>query len=42
MKRSKHIDIKHHYLREKFKLGKFNLKAVPTGEQAADFLLTTT
>src|ERR1700759_272904 len=36
--RSKHIDIKHHHVREKIKDGTVKLLHVPTNEQQADIL----
>lgn len=36
--RSKHIDIKHHFVREMIQDKSFNLKYVPTNNQIADFL----
>lgn len=37
-KRSKHIDVKYHFAREKIQEGLFNLEYVPTNEQQADIL----
>ncbi|CAB1099174.1 unnamed protein product [Ectocarpus sp. CCAP 1310/34] len=36
--RSKHIDVRFHYIRELFKSGKITAEYVPTGEQHADML----
>ena len=36
--RTKHIDIQHHFIREKINEGKIELKYVPTAEQVADGL----
>ena len=36
--RSKHIDVRFHFIRELFKLGKITAEYVPTGEQHADML----
>ena len=35
-RRSKHIDIKHHFIREKYKNGVIDVRHVPTGENLAD------
>jgi hypothetical protein len=35
-KRSKHIDVRHHYLRERVEEGDIELEYVPTGDQLAD------
>ena len=35
---SKHIDIRHHFLRERVANGEFNIVHVSSGEQHADFL----
>lgn len=37
-KRTKHIDVKYHFIREKVSDGEINVKYVHTGEQQADFL----
>lgn len=37
-KRSKHIDVKYHFIREKFNNGFFNLQFVPSADQIADIL----
>jgi hypothetical protein len=37
-KRTKHIDIKHHYIREKVQKGKVELKYIHTTVQEADML----
>lgn len=37
-KRTKHIDIAYHYIREKFNEGQLNLKYIPSHEQLADIL----
>lgn len=37
-KRTKHIDIKYHFIREKFSNGFFELQYVPTTDQVADIL----
>lgn len=37
-KRTKHIDIRYHFVREKYKNGQIDLKNVPSEEQLADFL----
>ena len=37
-KRSKHIDTKHHFVREKVKEGLIELKYIPTSNQLADLL----
>lgn len=36
--RSKHIDVRYHFIRELFKLGKITIEFVPTEEQHADML----
>ncbi|CAB1110216.1 unnamed protein product [Ectocarpus sp. CCAP 1310/34] len=36
--RSKHIDVRFHFIRELFKSGKITEEYVPTGEQHADML----
>ena len=36
--RTKHIDVRHHYLREKVEAGEIETEYVPTGEQVADVL----
>lgn len=36
--RSKHIDIRHHYIRDAIKSGKVRVDHVPSGEMVADFL----
>ena len=36
--RSKHIDVRYHFIRELFKSGKITAVYVPTGEQHADML----
>lgn len=37
-KRSKHIDVRHHHIREKYKEGAFKLFSVPSEEMKADIL----
>ncbi|KAL4123438.1 hypothetical protein QTP88_015616 [Uroleucon formosanum] len=37
-KRTKHIDVRYHYIREKFSEGMFSLEYVPSKEQLADIL----
>lgn len=37
-KRTKHIDVKYHFIREKFNLGIFNLEHVGSADQQADIL----
>lgn len=37
-KRTKHIDVMYHFIREKFNEGFFNLNYIPTGDQVADVL----
>lgn len=37
-KRTKHIDIAYHYIRDKFNEGQLNLKYIPSHEQLADIL----
>lgn len=37
-KRTKHIDVRYHFIREKFEEGRFNLDFVPSEEQVADVL----
>ena len=37
-KRTKHIDIQHHYIREVLDEGKISLEYCPTEEMTADFL----
>jgi len=37
-KRTKHIDIKHHYIREKIQEGMVQLKYIHTTDQEADML----
>lgn len=37
-KRSKHIDIKHHFTREKVLSGEIRLQYIPTQDQLADLL----
>lgn len=37
-KRTKHIDVQYHFIREKFQEGQFNLEYVNTDEQIADIL----
>lgn len=37
-KRTKHVDVKYHFIREKFKLGIFNLEHVSSTDQQADIL----
>ena len=36
--RSKHIDIKHHFIREKYTNGVIDLKHVPTNDNVADLM----
>lgn len=37
-KRTKHIDVSHHFIREHFQLGLFAIKHVPSEQQFADIL----
>ncbi|XP_060873977.1 zinc finger protein 514-like [Metopolophium dirhodum] len=41
-KRTKHIDVRYHYIREKFSEGMFSLEYVPSKEQLADILTKPT
>ena len=36
--RSKHIEIRHHFLRQKIEEGELGLEYTPTGDQVADIL----
>ena len=37
-KRTKHIDVRHHFIREKVEMGIIELRYLPTGEMVADAL----
>lgn len=39
--RSKHIDVRHHFVRETVKSGQITVKSIPTAEMLADFLTKT-
>ena len=36
-KRTKHIDVRYHFIREKYENGLFTLNYIPSDEQLADF-----
>ena len=40
-KRSKHIDVRHHFIREYYKAGIIDIKYIPTKSQPADILTKT-
>lgn len=40
-KRTKHINVRYHFIREKFEEGEFELKYMSTNEQCADIMTKT-